>query len=97
MRSFFGSAKARDVLEARQNLSLLDPVAAIVLRQAAKLAKADAEELAANLDARVRREHVRGVARELELSREPLALVARELRALGYRVEPGLPPASALA
>ena len=51
VRSFFGSAKAREVLEAQQNLSLLDPVAAIVVRQAAKLAKAEAEELAANLEA----------------------------------------------
>jgi DNA polymerase III delta subunit len=50
VRSFFGSAKAREVLEAQQNLSLLDPVAAIVVRQAAKLAKAEAEELAANLE-----------------------------------------------
>ncbi len=50
VRSFFCGAKARDVLEAQQNLSLLDPVAAIVVRQAAKLAKADADELAASLD-----------------------------------------------
>jgi DNA polymerase-3 subunit delta len=50
VRSFFGSTKAREVLEAQQNLSLLDPVAAIVVRQAAKLAKAEAEELAANLE-----------------------------------------------
>ena len=46
----FGSAKAREVLEAQQNLSLLDPVAAIVIRQRAKLAKAEVEELAENLD-----------------------------------------------
>jgi DNA polymerase III subunit delta len=52
VRSFFGAVRARDVLEAQQNLSLLDPVAAIVVRQAAKLAKADAEELAVALDAR---------------------------------------------
>jgi DNA polymerase-3 subunit delta len=50
IRSFFGTAKARDVLEAQQNLSLLDPVAVIVVRQAAKLARADADELVAGLD-----------------------------------------------
>jgi len=50
VRSFFGSAKAREILEAQQNLSLLDPVAAIVIRQASKLAKAEVEELAENLD-----------------------------------------------
>jgi DNA polymerase-3 subunit delta len=50
VRSFFGSVRARDVLETQQNLSLLDPVAAIVVRQAAKIAKADADELAAGLD-----------------------------------------------
>jgi DNA polymerase III subunit delta len=50
VRSFFGAARARDVLEAQQNLSLLDPVAAIVVRQAAKLAKADADELASGFD-----------------------------------------------
>jgi DNA polymerase-3 subunit delta len=50
VRSFYGSSKAREILEAQQNLSLLDPVAAIVVRQAAKLAKPEAEELAANLE-----------------------------------------------
>jgi len=48
-RSFFGAVAASDVLEARQNLSLLEPVGVIVVRQAAKLARADAEEIAAHL------------------------------------------------
>jgi DNA polymerase-3 subunit delta len=50
VRSFFGTARAGDVLEAQRNLSLLDPVAAIVVRQAAKLSKVDADELAGGLD-----------------------------------------------
>ncbi len=51
VRSFFGgeSEAARKILEAKQNLSLLDPVAAIVVRQAAKLPRAEAEALAASL------------------------------------------------
>jgi len=44
VRSFFGgeSDAAKKILEAKQNLSLLDPVAVIVVRQAAKLAVAEA-------------------------------------------------------
>ena len=50
VRTFFGGATgAVEILETRQNLSLLDPVAAIVVRQAARLAKPDSEELAASL------------------------------------------------
>lgn len=50
VRSFFGGGtEAGQVLEARQNLSLLEPVAVVVVRQAARLSKADAEELAAAL------------------------------------------------
>ena len=49
VRSFFGATPVRDILEARQNLSLLEPVGAIVVRQAAKLARADADDLAAEL------------------------------------------------
>jgi DNA polymerase III subunit delta len=51
VRSFFGgeSEAAQKILEAKQNLSLLDPVAAIVVRLAAKLPRAEAEALAASL------------------------------------------------
>jgi DNA polymerase III subunit delta len=50
VRKFFGgSVEAGEILEARQNLSLLDPVAVIVVRQAARLRKTDADTLATNL------------------------------------------------
>jgi DNA polymerase III subunit delta len=51
VQSFFGgeSDAAKKILEAKQNLSLLDPVAVIVVRQAAKLARADAEALGPGL------------------------------------------------
>lgn len=52
VRKFFGGAvEATEILEARQNLSLLEPVAVIVVRQAARLRKADADTLATNLRA----------------------------------------------
>ncbi|HUE39456.1 MAG TPA: DNA polymerase III subunit delta [Candidatus Binatia bacterium] len=50
VRSFVGGGAAA-VLESQRNLSLLDPVAVIVVRQAGKLAKSEAEALAAGLSA----------------------------------------------
>jgi DNA polymerase-3 subunit delta len=50
IRKFFGGGvEAGEILEARQNLSLLDPVAVILVRQAARLRKADADALATTL------------------------------------------------
>ena len=47
VRRFIGNeTRAVDLLEAQRNLSLLDPVAVIVVRQAARLPKAEAEILA---------------------------------------------------
>jgi DNA polymerase-3 subunit delta len=54
VRSFFGgeSDAAKKILEAKQNLALLGPVAVIVVRQATKLARAEAEALAASLSSK---------------------------------------------
>ncbi|HSD09929.1 MAG TPA: DNA polymerase III subunit delta [Candidatus Binatia bacterium] len=54
VRSFFGgeSDVAKKILEAKQNLSLLDPVAVIAVRQAAKLARAEAEALTQTLSSK---------------------------------------------
>ncbi len=50
VRSFFGAGtEAGRILEARQNLSLLEPVAVVVVRQAARFSKDDGERLAAAL------------------------------------------------
>lgn len=51
VRSFYGgeSEAAKKVLETKRNLSLLDPVVVIVVRQAAKLPRAEAEALAESL------------------------------------------------
>jgi DNA polymerase-3 subunit delta len=51
VRSFFGgeSEAAKRILEAKQNLSLLDPVGVIAVRQAAKLPRAEGEALAEGL------------------------------------------------
>lgn len=52
VRSFFGAGtEAGQILEARQNLSLLDPVAVVAVRQAARLSREDGERLAAALPA----------------------------------------------
>jgi len=48
VRSFVGGG-VDEILEAQRNLSLLDPVAVIVVRQAGKLAKSEAEMLANGL------------------------------------------------
>jgi DNA polymerase-3 subunit delta len=46
VRRFEGmQARATEILEAQRNLSLLDPVAAVVVRQAARLAKSECEVL----------------------------------------------------
>jgi len=49
VRSFYGGVKVGEILEARQNGSLFDPVAVIVVRQAAKLTRAEAQEIAEHL------------------------------------------------
>ncbi|MGH7899208.1 MAG: DNA polymerase III subunit delta [Candidatus Binatia bacterium] len=50
VRSFVGNeAGAGEILEAQQNLSLLDPVAVVLVRQAARLAKTECDALADKL------------------------------------------------
>jgi DNA polymerase III subunit delta len=93
VRSFFGAVAARDVVEAHQNLSLLEPVGAIVVRQAAKLARADADDLAVHLTSAAQGPPVVFWDERLDRRIELFGAIARA----GAEVEFGAPRGEALA